>query len=318
MKAAHVVDRWWMQPIGPQALAVFRIAVGAFAVVYLVIRWPNLVSGTGFESHQFEPIGMTTVLGDPLAGWLVYLLTIAAIATGIAFVAGWRFALSGPSFALLLLWVITYRNSWGQVFHTENLLVLHVLVLGLSSSADALSLDARRRGARAAEGIAYGWPLRLCGLITVIAYVITGMTKLETSGLEWVTSDSLRNHVAYDNLRKELLGDYYAPLGTWLVSYGWVFKPLAVGTLLVELGAPVALLGRRFALWWAGAAWLFHVGVLATMAILFPYQLLGLAFLPLLHWDAKPVVARVERWTKAIEARLMPRRNERGRAAETP
>jgi hypothetical protein len=37
-------------------------------------------------------------------------------------------------FALLLLWVTTYRNSWGQVFHTENLMVLHV-VLAVSPAA---------------------------------------------------------------------------------------------------------------------------------------------------------------------------------------
>jgi hypothetical protein len=48
----------------------------------------------------------------------------------------------------------------------------------------------------------------------------------------------------------------------------------------VELGAPVALLGRRIAAAWAALAWSFHLGVLALMAIAFPYPLLGVAFLP--------------------------------------
>jgi hypothetical protein len=40
----------------------------------------------------------------------------------------------------------------------------------------------------------------------------------------------------------------------------------------------VALLGRRWRTAWVAAAWLFHVGVLALMAIAFPYQLTGVAF----------------------------------------
>ena len=52
--------------------------------------------------------------------------------------------------------------------------------------------------------------------------------------------------------------------------------------MAVELGAPLALLGRRCGVAWAAAAWLFHVGVFALMAIAFPYALSGIAFAPLL------------------------------------
>ena len=34
--------------------------------------------------------------------------------------------------------------------------------------------------------------------------------------------------------------------------------------------------------WWIAAAWGFHVGILVLMAIGFPYQLLGVAYAPLL------------------------------------
>jgi hypothetical protein len=50
--------------------------------------------------------------------------------------------------------------------------------------------------------------------------------------------------------------------------------------LAVELGAWLALAGGRWRTAWVVAAWLFHVGVLALMAILFPYQLSGVAFAP--------------------------------------
>jgi hypothetical protein len=45
------------------------------------------------------------------------------------------------------------------------------------------------------------------------------------------------------------------------------------------------------------AAWGFHVGVVALMAIVFPYQLIGLAYAPLLRCE-RPIawlIARVRR-----------------------
>jgi hypothetical protein len=211
----------------------------------------------------------------------------------VAFVAGWRYRLSGPLFAVLLLWVTTYRNSFGQVFHTENLLVLHVIILALAPAADAWSLDSRRRPS-ASESVAtvdqgpspgvadghYGWPVQLMCLVTVLTYFITGETKLRNAGLDWVTSDSLRNYVAYDNLRKAELGDFHSPLATLVLQHAWLFHPLAAFTLIVELGAPLALLGNRISRAWVAAAWGFHAGVLAMMAIVFPYPLLGVAFAP--------------------------------------
>jgi hypothetical protein len=60
-----------------------------------------------------------------------------------------------------------------------------------------------------------------------------------------------------------------------------VFPPVAVATVLVELGAPLALLGGRLRTAWVLAAWGFHVGIVALMAISFPYPLSGIAFAPL-------------------------------------
>ncbi len=146
-----------------------------------------------------------------------------------------------------------------------------------------LSIDgARVPRARPRPAPTYGVPVRLCALITVLAYVIAGWAKARHGGLEWVTGDVLRNWVAHDNLRKVVLGDPHSPLGAAAVAYGWLFPPMALVSLIVELGAPLALLGGRLRQGWIAMAWLFHVGVLVLMAIVFPYQLLGVAFAPLL------------------------------------
>jgi len=273
------LDGWWRTPAPAKRLAVLRVLVGGFALAYLAIRAPYLASYTDFHDSQFAPVGIVTLLSGPLPDFAVRLLVTVTIATGVAFVAGWRFRVSGPLFALLLLWVLTYRNSWGQVFHTENILVLHVLVLGVSPAADAVSLDARGKDIPD-ENARYGWPIRLMCIATVLTYFISGETKIRIAGLDWLTSDTLRNYVAYDNLRKAELGDAHSPLGAELIRHAWLFTPLAVFTLAIELGAPLALLGGRVARVWAALAWGFHAGVFAVMWIVFPYPLLGVAFAP--------------------------------------
>jgi hypothetical protein len=285
------LDGWWYSPAPPERLALLRIIAGAFALGYLVIRWPNLVSYADFPDRTFEPVGIVDIPGEPLAGGLVHALVVAAILSGAAFVSGWKYRVSGPVFAVLLLWVMTYRNSFGQVFHTENLMVLHVLILAAAPAADTFSLDSRGRATRAADG-RYGWPVQLMCVVTVLTYFISGETKLRNAGIDWLSGDNLRNYVAYDNLRKAELGDHYSPLAGTVLSQAWLFTPLAFATLAVELGAPLALLSRGAARTWAAAAWGFHVGILALMAIVFPYPLLGVAFAPFFALER----IRLPRW----------------------
>ena len=304
MSLAARLDRFWRPETPATRLAALRILVGAFALVYLAVRLPHLASAGSFDPAGFKPIGVTALLGGPLAAPLPGILAVAALALAVAFVVGWRFAITGPLFAAALLWVTTYRNSWGMVFHTENLMVMHVLVVGLGASADAWSLDARRRRAAGAPEPAddprYGWPLRLAAAITVGTYVLAGIAKLRHSGVDWITSDILRNYVAYDNLRKVELGDNYSRLGAALCRHPALFPPLAAVSLGFELLAPLAFLGRRAAIVWSLIAWGFHVGVLALMWIFFPYPLLGFAYAPLFRLERLPLFRRLRRDPAAV------------------
>ncbi len=283
LAALTALDARFRAPAPAERLASARILVGAFALVYLLARSGYLTRYGAYRPDQFAPVGVVSVLSAPLPPALVAALFAAAVLAAAAFTAGLWFRVAGPACAALLLWVLTYRNSWGMVFHTENLLVLHAIVLGLVPAADALSVDAARaRGDRdrdpAPESGRYGWPLVLMSAITAAAYLLAGIAKLRIGGVEWAVGDALRNQIAYDNLRKLMLGDGYSRLGAALVAHGWLFPPLAVMSLLIELGAPLALVHRRVAVVWAASAWGFHLGVVVLMAILFPYQLTGVAY----------------------------------------
>jgi hypothetical protein len=276
-------------------LAAFRLLSGGFAVGYLVLRLPYFLDTTRLPASRWDPPGPLGWLDRPPSTGVAQALLFAAIALGLAAVAGWRYRITGPAFAVLLLGVLTYRNAWGHLFHNDNLLALHWLVLGLAPAADAWSLDARRRAAAGATEPAdsdrYGWPLQLAAVLTVCTYVVTGIAKVRYGGGTWLHGDTLLHQIAFDNARKKVLGAPYSPLASAVAGHPWLFRPMGPITVAVELGAPIALLGRRWAAWWSGAAWILHVGILALMAIGFAYPLSLVAFAPLLRCERVVEVA---------------------------
>lgn len=266
---------WWFTPAPALRLAALRVAVGIYGTIWALVRFPAHLDHTQQSAARWHPVGVLAGLGEPLPDAVVVGLAVLAPVLGLAYTAGWRFRISGPAFAVALTVLATLDSSWGQIFHTENLMVLHALIIAVAPAAP------RDRQSLTAVHSRYGWPIRLTGLVLVLAYVVAGIAKLRLAGLGWAGGDVLRNLVAHDNLRKAVLGDTYSPIGTELVGFAWLFPPLAVVSLGVELGAGLALLGGRWRTVWVATAWGFHLGVLVLMAILFPYQLSGVAFLPL-------------------------------------
>jgi hypothetical protein len=282
---------WLLAPAPAARLAVLRILVGGYATAWAAARLPAHLAHADQPPDRWQPVGVLAPLPSPLPTAVILAVALAAPLLGLLFIAGWRYRAVGPLFAAATLVLATLDSSWGQVFHTENLVVLHLVILALApAAADTFAVGARAR-APAPHG-RYGWPVRLAALVVIVAYVLAGIAKLRIGGLDWIDGDTLRHLVAHDNLRKALLGDSYSPLGARAVGEAWLFLPLAVLTLLVELGAVVALLGGRWRNAWVAAAWIFHVGVLALMAIVFPYQLAGVAFAPLFRLERLPPALR--------------------------
>ncbi|MEO1061114.1 MAG: HTTM domain-containing protein [Actinomycetota bacterium] len=272
---------WWFRPARPELLAYQRIATGLFAVGFLAIRFGHITGVRRFDEDRFDPVGVVAVLIDrPLPGAAVVGVAAVALGSAVAVALGWRYRVTAPICAVAVLWSLSYLHSWGVVLHTDNLLTLHLLVLAVVPAADALSLDARRAERTWTPSGAYRWPLLVMGTVTALAYVVAGWAKIRNGGMAWLDGEVLRAHVASDNLRKELLGDLVSPFAGPLVSISWIWAPMAAGALLIELGAPLAVIVHRWARWIALLAWCFHVAVLGIMSILFPYQLLGVALLP--------------------------------------
>lgn len=290
---SRLLDRVW--PAAPaERLGAVRLLVGIFAQIYFSIRLVHIIGLTALPDRQFAPIGVLWWLDSPPPPSVVVAGLAATWLSGIGFLAGWRFRITGPLHALLLLTALTFSNSWGQIFHTENLMVLFVLVLAVTRAADAYSIDARRIPDPPAPHMRYGWPLALLCVLAVASYFIAGVAKLRWGGPGWAGGDVLRHTIAADNLRKIVLGSQHSPVAEILLSQAWLFRGLAVLTLVVEVGAPLALLGRRAAQVWIAAVIGFHIGVVALMSILFPFAMSGVAFAPFF---------RAERFVEWVRAR---------------
>jgi hypothetical protein len=296
-RALDAARAWYGAGVPLARLRLMRVALGGYSVVYLLTRAGHLVRPIDYPAEAFAPVGIARLLPAPLSSGGVYASWAVACLLAVCFALGRGYRLVAPSFALALLWITTYRHSWGMIFHTDNLWVLHVALIALADAGAAPSRSCPSGGTP--ESVS-GWPLRAMSLVTVASYLVAGLAKLEQSGLAWAGGEVLRQQIAYDALRKIQLGSVHSPLGPWLLPHAWLFGPLSTFSLGAELLAPLALLGGRWCRVWCVSAWLFHAGVLALMAIAFPYPLSGVAFLsffPLERWRALGAAARRLRTT---------------------
>src|SRR5262249_28138940 len=78
------LNTWWMAPAPPQRLAALRILIGGYALVYMIVRLPELVAVARLPEAQFEPVGVVRMLGGP---WPVGVVIAVAITTCLALVA---------------------------------------------------------------------------------------------------------------------------------------------------------------------------------------------------------------------------------------
>lgn len=297
MKPLARLDRAYFAPAPAERLATLRVLVGAFTVVYLAIRTPYFVRLFGGAPDAFAPVGLVAVLDAPLSPAAGYAVFGATWVASVLFTLGVRHRVVGPVFAVLLTFVLTYRSSFGMVFHTENLLVVHAWILGVTDAGAALAVG--RRGVPPPANGRFGWPVRLMMGVTVAAYFVAGLAKITNGGWAWVSGEVLMGHVAYDSLRKLQVGSVASPVGAMLLRTPWVFGPLAVGSLLLEIGAPLFLFTERLRRLWVYGVWLFHVGVLLIMFIFFPYPITGVGLACFFRVEKLAVWVR-QRWVGRV------------------
>ncbi|MEM9730169.1 MAG: HTTM domain-containing protein [Myxococcota bacterium] len=290
--------RWWFPSVPADRLSMLRLLVGLYSVIYLAIRLRHLMSFANYQAVQFQPVGPLAWMKAPFDPTLFRILVVLTFATSIAFFVGWAYRVTAPIFGVLLLVVLTYANCWGGILHSENLWLIHVLILACAPAAATLSLDARSREPAPSPHFKYGWAIRLMCWVCVATYFLAGLAKLKNGGLGFIEGESLRNYVALDSVRKIELGSLHSPISSLLLPYASVFQGLAMFSLVLELGAPLVMLQEKVAKVWAFLMWGFHLGVLALMAILFSYPVAFIAFAPFFRTE------RLAAWVRRVILRV--------------
>ncbi|WP_235604890.1 hypothetical protein [Enteractinococcus helveticum] len=168
------------QPVRP---AVLRLSAGAFTI------WNNMRRRAMFrtlhaqDASSFYPVGPVKVLRRPLPPTVANVLFDAAQVTNVLATLGVAHRVTGPVNAALQLWTLSYRNSWGMIFHNDNMALLHQMVLGTTRSADALSVDALVKEKTLTPqrfDRAYGGIPTAMNIATVAVYCISGVAKVRS------------------------------------------------------------------------------------------------------------------------------------------
>lgn len=274
MTVAERLDAWWLRPIAPARLALVRVTLGVLTLVYLARSWGE-VPGLGATGAAFRPVGVGWLFPASPPAWSLEALQVVLVVLATAWISGraWRFV--APAFAVVFTVWASLRLSYGAVAHDLHLATVHILVLAL------LPAGSLRRTRAEPGDWTTAWVIRTLMVVTVLVYVFAGVSKLLALGPGWADGSNLRAQVAEANFVRELY-DPTIPdptLVALLRERTWLLPAGAVHTLIVELGAPFALVNRRVAVVWALATWFMHGMIAATMGIVFPYQTFGLAFL---------------------------------------
>lgn len=279
----------WFGPVPAARLGALRVIVGLFMVWTLLDRRADVAAVS--QNGKFSPVGLVRLGPGALSPSGLEGLQDAALALAVLWTLGVAWRITGPLFAVVIAYWGAYRLSFGVLTHGVHLPTLHVIALAFTPAAAAVSVDARLPVPRwltwtpgPPEGSGhYAWPLRLLSMITACTYFLAGVAKLgRDHGARWATGDNLLGQVGYTVLVRGLYG---GPPSNALVTaaFDWpaAMTVLAVGSLVIELGAPLALLDRWLALGWVVAVLGMHAGIDALMGITFAYQTYGIAFLPL-------------------------------------
>jgi len=314
---SRLMDRAFFPHLPPLNLAICRIVLGAWVLYYFTSADGDqfVQACTRSLPEVFRPIGVVKLLDTPLTSATFSQIYHVMLACALLFTVGLGHRFIAPIFALLQLFLWTYRNSWGFIYHTENTLVFGALLLALAPAADTWSLDAwlaarvpgygnvlvstvhekpstppllhaLRRGT---PDFRYGWPIQLIIFVVGINYSVAGFAKIGEQGLAWASGSTLEGQILRNAYWYEMIAGQ-APSSTLTVLQwpGWIFTGLAVMTLICETLGPLVVIDRRVSFLYAFIMFGFHWGVMLTMGIPFIYHLYGAAFAAFIPWEEIP------------------------------
>jgi hypothetical protein len=218
-----------------------------------------------------------------------------------------RFVL--PLLTIVSFWMLLGPHFVGKITHYHHLW-LALAILSLFPCGDALSLDALVRWWRGQpiaahqRRLVYGRPLVFVWMMMGAIYFFPGLWKFVASGFAWALSDNVQLKILakiYETGQQPALPLYQYPV---LCQLG------GVGTLILELGFPLAMLFPASRLLFAAGGWAFHE--MTRSAMLISFTSLQWFYVTFIDWSrlltrstAAPIMERVPRWKTTVCALLV-------------
>jgi hypothetical protein len=228
----------------------------------------------GQPAALFRPVWFLEWLDQMPSLAVLTAIQVLGVAAAALAALGWRERGTFLAAWGSLLVLAALHGSRGKLQHNDIPLLL---VAGVLTAAPVgLQLADRRRSA------AWGWPVRTSLVVVCGIYFLTGYQKLLASGPAWVLSDNLRNVMYAARLNG------HAPtneVSLFIAERPALAHLVALGTLVVELGAVAALLRPRLRPWYVVAVAGLHGGVYLTHGL--DYSMwMGTAAIVLIDWHA--------------------------------
>jgi hypothetical protein len=275
----RALERFVFAAEDPRRLAAVRIGLCGLLAIRLAVGDYTFVAGQ--PGALYDPVSFMKLLPEmPSEG-----VTVAAQAIGVvaalAAAAGVATRATLPLAVACALLLNGMLNATGKIIHNDVLLVLCLLpLLAAPRAASArwtlreavrTRTSGRDPGVSApAPGEAFGWPVRTAMLLIALAYFFVGFQKLRFSGIEWVTSENLR-WVLYASSDSQADPN---GLALFVADRAWLAHLLAAGTIVIEVGFPLALFVPRLRWLFVPAAVSLHLGIYLAMGLDYSAQAL--------------------------------------------
>jgi hypothetical protein len=268
------LDHWLLRghpPLGGRRRFVFY--AGSLALFTFLNDGLSFTLGSA-SPFLYEPRGLSALLGIPYLGpaamralmagvYLAWLCAAVGLFTRAAKVAT----------AIGVFLAVGFEQAYvvGSN-HTHYLLLYSLVCLSFTTSDGGWSVDewlrkrsgSRGRSGKRPDGLgATGLPLQILLILTVSTYFAAGMSKLVDGGLGWADGTSLQYYIG-TQIDGTSFG-FVSTLRSWVAGELWLTRLISIGTLVLELGAPLALVSRPLRHLFIPAWIAMHMGILVLM-----------------------------------------------------
>jgi hypothetical protein len=194
------------------------------------------------------------------------------VVAGTTVVALWYFL--GPRASLVAGYLaIAGMKTAGETFervfasHHQDFYQGGAMVLGVvigETYARMIGIVSERSRSEALEARRFG----MTGALAMLAgtYMAAGSSKLLAGGIGWATSSTVRLMILSHS---EVEWNLAEIIPAWTANHPYVCMALEVGTLIVQLGAFMLIVGPRARTLWASLLAAFHMGIYLSSHILF-------------------------------------------------